>query len=58
MAESIRIRAGAIVSGLQSTECMDPLFRFDNVDIVNSCDQMSEIDKAILWMTDGKRNDK
>jgi hypothetical protein len=37
---------------------MDPLFRFDNVDIVNSCDQMSEIDKAILWMTDGKRNDK
>jgi ATP-dependent Lon protease len=49
---------GAIVSGLQSTECMDPLFRFDNVDIVNSCDQMSEIDKAILWMTDGKRNDK
>lgn len=49
---------GAIVSGLQSTKRMDPMFRFDNVDITHTCDQMSEVDKAILWMTDGKRNNK
>jgi ATP-dependent Lon protease len=37
---------------------MDPLFRIDNVDMSFTCDDTKDIDKAVLWLTDEKRNDK